>query len=138
MREVHMASDDVRPTERARLGTTRVIRMPAMDLVDRARLKQLESLVAKERVLTLIKNSIADAERTCDVMARLPAGSDELVRQAHNLSGTSGLLGLRRISRVSLNIEDRTRKGIRVEALVAELREVVTATTRELRALGLM
>jgi hypothetical protein len=32
----------------------------------------------------------------------------------------------------------RTRKGIRVEALVAELREVVTATMRELRALGFM
>ena len=76
--------------------------------------------------------------KSVHVMARLPAGSAELVRQAHNLSGTSGLLGLRRISRVTLNIEDRTRKGIRVEALVAELREVVTATMRELRALGLM
>ncbi len=107
-------------------------------LVDHAGLDQLEAVVSRERLATLIKTSIADAERSCAVMTSLPASSEELAREAHNLSGVSGVLRLTRISQLTREIELRARTARRVEPLLEELKELVPATAAELRRLGLM
>ena len=107
-------------------------------LVDRAGLDQLRSLISSERLSRWITASIADAERSCQVMATLPAGSEELAREAHTLCGTSGVIRLMRISQVTREIELTSRSGSGVEALVSELKELVAATAAELRKLGLM
>ena len=107
-------------------------------LVDRAGLDQLRSLVPSERLSHWITASIAEAERSCQVMAMLPAGSEELAREAHTLCGTSGVIRLMRISQVTREIELTSRSGSGVEALVSELKELVAATAAELRKLGLI
>ena len=110
----------------------------SVPLVDHAGLDQLEAVVSRERLSTLIKTSIADAERSCAVMTALPASSEELAREAHNLSGVSGVLRLTRISQLTREIELRARTARRVEPLLEELKELVPATAAELRRLGLM
>lgn len=107
-------------------------------LVDRAGLAQLGSMVPSERLVTWITASIADAERSCQVMATLPAGSEELAREAHTLCGTSAIMRLMRISQLTREIELNSRSGSGVESLVSELKELVAATAAELRRLGLM
>ena len=118
----------------------------SIPLVDRVGLDQLEAMVSRERLSTLIATSIAEAERSCAVMTalaapsetRAPAPSEELAREAHNLSGVSGVLRLTRISQLTKEIEARARTASRVEPLLAELKELVPATAAELRRLGLM
>jgi HPt (histidine-containing phosphotransfer) domain-containing protein len=102
-------------------------------LLDYARVGALQARIGHEQIAALAKRGIDDAERLADKMAELPAGSAELTREAHNVKGTSGTLGLLRVSQVAADIEQAARSGHAVAHLRAALAEAVTATRAELQ-----
>jgi HPt (histidine-containing phosphotransfer) domain-containing protein len=71
-------------------------------------------------------------------MMTLAKGSQELTREAHTLKGTSGVIGLTRISQIAAEVEDGVRSGAGVEPLVMELKKAIAATRDELRRAGLL
>jgi signal transduction histidine kinase/ActR/RegA family two-component response regulator/HPt (histidine-containing phosphotransfer) domain-containing protein len=81
-----------------------------------------------------------DRERGAGLRAAavLPAGSEEQVREAHSLKGTSGTFGLRRVSAVAGEIEAAARDGGDVSGLVGRLAAAVAATREALRDAGLL
>jgi len=86
----------------------------------------------------LVRRGIGNAERACGRLGTLPAGSEELAREAHSLKGTSGSFGLGRISVVAGEIEAAAEAGEDGSGLVERLGEAVGATRAELRAAGLL
>ena len=78
------------------------------------------------------------AERACERLGTLPAGSGELSREAHSLKGTAGTFGLSRISAVAEAIEAAAQEGREVSGLVGRLGATVAATREALREAGLV
>ena len=97
-------------------------------LVDRAMLDGLAVRLPAEAFAGLVRRGIGNAERACGRLGTLPAGSEELAREAHSLKGTSGSFGLRRVSAVAGEIEEAAKAGEDVSGLVARLKEEVAAT----------
>jgi CheY-like chemotaxis protein len=110
----------------------------AAALIDRAMLERLAATLPGGAFAGFVRRGIENAERTCDRLATLPAGSEELVRAAHSLKGTSGSFGLKRISAIAGEIEAAAGRGEDVAGLVGRLREAVVATREELREAGLL
>jgi response regulator RpfG family c-di-GMP phosphodiesterase len=106
-------------------------------LVDREKLQRLRTRMG-EQLGPLIERCILDAERTCRSVADPAVRVEDIIRDAHNLQGTSGMLGLVRISQLAGEIQTRARDSRLVDHLAAELNEVVTPTRTELRSAGLM
>ena len=107
-------------------------------LVDRALLDGLAARLPAAAFAGFVRRGIGNAERACGRLGTLPAGSEELAREAHSLKGTSGSFGLRRVSVLAAETEAGARDGRDVSGLVERLREVVAATRTELRAAGLL
>jgi HPt (histidine-containing phosphotransfer) domain-containing protein len=107
-------------------------------LIDRAMLDRLRASLPAEAFAGLVRRGIGNAERACERLPTLPAGSEEQVREAHSLKGTSGSFGLKRVSTVAGEIEAAARDGEEVSGLVGRLGEVVVATRGELRGAGLL
>ena len=99
-------------------------------LLDGARLERLRTDIP-DQLGRLIKDGIADAERACECLRNLPVGSEDIVREAHSLKGSSGMLGMRRVSQLAGDIEAGARDGTPVADLIAELKETVIATRAE-------
>lgn len=110
----------------------------AVPLVDRAMLEGLAARLQPEAFAGLVRPGLGNAERTCGRLGALPAGSEELVREAHSLRGTSGSFGLRRISALAGEIEAAAQAGEDVSGPVERLGEAVGTTWAELRAAGLL
>src|SRR4051794_11847093 len=110
----------------------------AVPLVDRAMLDALASRLPAAAFAGLVGRGIGNAERACGRLGTLPAGSEELAREAHSLKGTWGSFGRRRVSVVAGEIEAAAKAGEDVAGLVGRLGEVVVATRAELRAAGLL
>ncbi len=85
-----------------------------------------------------MERGVGNAERVCERLATLPAGSEELVREAHSLRGTAGTFGLGRISAVAGEIEAAAREGREVAGLVGRLGAAAAATREALREAGLL
>ena len=97
-------------------------------LVDRQRLGAFRASMSSEQLASWLRRSIGDAERTCERMATLPQGSEDLRREAHSLKGTAGTFGLMRISQIAAGIEEKARDGGGIEPLLADLKDAVAAT----------
>ncbi|MEF2553946.1 response regulator, partial [Aurantimonas sp. A2-1-M11] len=110
----------------------------ALPLVDRDVVERVRRQTSSDQAAVFLRRSIEDAERYCEQIRGLEVGSEELIRGAHSLRGTSGTLGLARISHLSGEIETKARQGHSAEHLAAELRQAVTATRAELQARGLV
>jgi CheY-like chemotaxis protein len=106
-------------------------------LVDREKLQRLRNRIG-EQLGPLIERCVDDAERTCRSIAAPEVRLEDIIRDAHNLKGTSGMLGLARISQLFGEIQARASDRRLVDHLAAELNEIVTATRTELRSTGLM
>src|SRR3954454_23332790 len=106
-------------------------------LVDREKLQRLRNRIG-EQLGPLIERCVDDAERPCRSIAAPEVRLEDIIRDAHNLKGTSGMLGLARISQLSGEIQARASDRRLVDHLAAELNEIVTATRTELRSTGLM
>jgi hypothetical protein len=107
-------------------------------LLDRAMLDRLRATLPAEAFAGLVRRGIENAERACARLPALPAGSEEQVREAHSLKGTSGTFGLRRVSAVAGEIEAAAGDGGEVSGLVELLAAVVAETREELRGTGLV
>jgi len=106
-------------------------------LVDREKLQRLRNRIG-EQLGPLIERCVDDAERACRSIAAPEVRLEDIIRDAHNLKGTSGMLGLARISQLFGEIQARASDRRLVDHLAAELNEIVTATRTELRSTGLM
>ena len=78
----------------------------AESLVDRAMLDGLAAKLPADAFVEFVRRGIENAERACNRLGTLPAGSEEgAIREAHSLKGTWGSLGLKRISAIAGEIE---------------------------------
>lgn len=109
-----------------------------MSLLDRAMLDRLGATLPAEAFAGLVRRGIENAERACGRLGALPAGSEELAREAHSLKGTSGSFGLKRVSVITGEIEAAAGDGGEVSGLVELLAAVVAETREELRGTGLV
>jgi signal transduction histidine kinase/CheY-like chemotaxis protein/HPt (histidine-containing phosphotransfer) domain-containing protein len=107
-------------------------------LIDREKLEIVRSRLPVTAWQELVQRGIANAERSCARLRTLPAGSEELRREAHSLKGTSGSFGLRQISRMAAAIEAMIHAGQDISTAIEQLEAVVTATRQELQATGLL
>jgi CheY-like chemotaxis protein len=107
-------------------------------LLDRGLLDRLGATLPSEAFAGLVRRGIENAERACARLPALPAGSEEQVREAHSLKGTSGTFGLRRISAVAGEIEAAATNGREVSGLVERLAAAVAETREALREAELL
>jgi len=125
-------SQYIRPQRRERLcGATTLA-------IDWQQLERLGAIAPSEKVTSWIRQGIEEAEQYCQRLTTLPNSSQELTREAHTLKGTSGIIGLTRISQIAAEIEDGVRNHAGVEPLVMELRNAIAATRDELQWAGLL
>ncbi len=101
-------------------------------------LDRLRASLPAEAFAGFLRRGIGNAERACERLPTLPAGSEELEREAHSLKGTAGTFGLRRVSAVAGEIEAAAREGREVSGLVGRLGEAVAATCEALHRAGLL
>jgi CheY-like chemotaxis protein len=107
-------------------------------LLDRAMIERLGANLPAQKYADFLQRGIANAQRSSKRLAELPAGSEELMREAHSLKGTSGTFGLQRISALAAEIEVAARDGGELTELVEQLAAAVTATREELRSCDLL
>jgi CheY-like chemotaxis protein/HPt (histidine-containing phosphotransfer) domain-containing protein len=107
-------------------------------LLDRGMLDRLGASLPAEAFAGFVRRGIENAERACARLPALPAGSEEQVREAHSLKGTSGTFGLRRVSTVAGEIEAAARDGGDVSELAGRLEAAVAETREALRVAGLL
>jgi CheY-like chemotaxis protein len=107
-------------------------------LVDWSMIDQLEANLPAEAFADFLRRGIETAERACGQLVTLPAGSEELVRAAHSLRGTSGTFGLRQVSVLAGKIEAAALERGAVSDLVEQLATAVAATRAELREATLL
>jgi signal transduction histidine kinase/CheY-like chemotaxis protein/HPt (histidine-containing phosphotransfer) domain-containing protein len=105
-------------------------------LIDRVQLKAKGEGVPAQAWAGFLEWVLKDAERACGRLEALPVGSEELVREAHSLKGTTGSFGLRRISSIAAAIEAVARNKGDVSGLVGRLATAVVATRVELSGAG--
>jgi HPt (histidine-containing phosphotransfer) domain-containing protein len=99
---------------------------------------QLEANLPAEAFADFLRRGIETAERACGQLVTLPTGSEELVRAAHSLRGTSGTFGLRQVSVLAGKIEAAALERGAVSDLVEQLAAAVAATRAELREATLL
>jgi PAS domain S-box-containing protein len=107
-------------------------------LLDRAAIDELVASLPAEVTADLLRRAVADAERSRVLLGRLPAGSAEVLEEAHKLKGVARLFGLTRIGTTAGEVEATARHGGDVSASVDRLAGAVAATRAALRAAGLL
>ena len=107
-------------------------------LLDRALIEEMGKRLPEQALAGFMRRGIENAERACRELGSLPVGSEEFLRQAHSLKGTSGSFGLKRIGEIARDIESAAQDGGTVAELVNRLAAVVAATRGELRSAGLL
>jgi HPt (histidine-containing phosphotransfer) domain-containing protein len=107
-------------------------------LLDRAMIDRMARSLPSAVFTPLLGRAAESAAKACERLGTLPAGSEELVREAHSLKGSAGSFGLRAISTIAGQIEAAAGRGEEVLDLVGRLREAVAATREQLRTAGLI
>jgi CheY-like chemotaxis protein len=107
-------------------------------LLDRGAIDRLGTTLPAEVVASFLRRGIENAERACERMRTLPSGSEELLREAHSLKGTSGSFGLKGISAIAERIEARAKEERGAQEALDSLPAVVAATRDALARSGLV
>jgi HPt (histidine-containing phosphotransfer) domain-containing protein len=107
-------------------------------LLDRSVIDRLGAALPAEVVASFLRRGLENAERACERMRTLAPGSEELLREAHSLRGTSGSFGLKGISAVAERIEARVKEGQSVQETLDDLSDAVAATRDALARQGLV
>jgi CheY-like chemotaxis protein len=109
-----------------------------VELLDDRTLAGLRQLTGDDQVGELLRIGMRRYDEYCDRMQAPGVTPEAMLRDAHQLKGSSGTLGFATISRLAGLIEDAAGKGETPRELVPALRATMAATREELARRGLL
>ncbi len=107
-------------------------------LLDRAAIDRFVAKLPAGAGADLLRRAVEDAERGCLLLEALPAGSAELLEEAHKLKGVADLFGLAGVGGAAAEVEALARGGGDVSGPVGRLAGTVAATRAALREAKLL
>jgi CheY-like chemotaxis protein len=104
--------------------------------LDKARLAELQAILPAKEMLELIGEVLTLAQTRADRIQEEPVDIESIIRDAHDLAGSSGNFGLMQIERLARALEEAARRGrtADVEELRAALVSPVEIGLAALRA----